>query len=368
MAVQGAERVPPPSRPALAVFGVLAFLLPLAIVAGYALPGPAALVAPAALEPVEDLIKVEGVPARAEGHLYLASLRLTSEPRLGQYLLARLQPDVQVVPRAEVQPTSLDPAESQRLSQQLLLESQRIAEVVALRKVGMAVELGDAKVLVVSTLPGTPAEVAMQAGDVIEAVDGETIQTTAELVSIVRGHLKGELLSLSVRRQGCPRMVTLPAAHGPLDTEGPVLGLVAVTQGLDGQAPLSIQIDSGRLAGGPAAGLMYALGIYNAVASEDITRGHKIAGSGTLRPNGEVGPVDAIALKARGAEEAGAEYFLAPAADAAAARAVAREMKVIPVRTFDEALSALADIGREDGPEMHVVPAGGDTTLACLPR
>lgn len=368
MAVQGSERVPPPSRPALVLFGMLVFLLPLTIVAGYALPGPAALVAPAALEPLEGLIKVDGASARPQGHLYLAALRLTSEPRLGQYLLARLQTDVQVVPRAEVQPASLDQAEYQRLSQQLLLESQRIAEVVALRKAGAEVEVGNAEVVVISTVPGTPAEMDMQAGDVIEAVDGETIHVAAELVSIVHSRLSGELLSVRVRRQGRRRVVSLPASHGPLDTEGPVLGLVVSTVGLDARGPVPIEIDSGRLSGGPAAGLMYALGIYNAVATEDITRGRRIAGSGTLRLNGDVGPVDGIALKAQAAEAAGVEYFLAPADHAAAASSVAREMKVIPVHTFDEALTALRHIGNEEGPEMHVVPAGGDTTLACLPR
>lgn len=368
MAVQGSERTPFPSRPALFVFGMLVFLLPLAIVAGYALPAPAALVAPAALEPVEGLIKVNGASSEPEGHFYLSTLRLTAEPRLGQYLLARLQSDVEVVPRSEVWSPLVDRAEFQQLSQQLLVESQFIAEVVALRKAGAEVKVGAAKVVVVSTLPGTPAELELRAGDVIEAVDGETISAAAELVSIARSHLSGELLSLRVRRQGRPRFATLPTQHGPLDTEGPVLGLVVMTTGLDYQAPISIEIDSGHLSGGPGAGLMYALGVYNALATEDITRGRRIAGSGTLRLSGKVGPVDGIALKAQAAEQGGAEYFLAPADNAAAARATAREMAVIPVHTFEEALAALSAIGSDEGPGMHAIPAGGDTTLACLPQ
>jgi len=354
------------ARPRYVLLGMAAFVLPLLIIASYVVPGPAALVAPAALEPVEGLIRVDGAtgtPA-ATGHLYLAALRVTSEPRLGQCLLARLQTDVELVPRDRVVAPGIDGAEFEQLSQRLLVESQRVAEVVALRRAGAQVRLEDAEVLVVSTIDGTPAGLELQPGDVIEAADGETVQTVAELVSIAYGRVAGEPVELRVRRNGRTRWVTLPASHGPLDTEGPVLGTVCVTSGFDYQAPVTVRIDSGPLAGGPAAGLMYALGVYNALCTEDITRGHRIAGTGTLRLSGAVGPVDGIRLKVQAAEAGGAEYFLVPADQAAAAQAAARQMKIIPVRTFQEALTALQQLNESDH-GFRVVPPAADTTLAC---
>jgi PDZ domain-containing protein len=364
MAVQGSVPGAPAARRAFIGLGVLVFLLPLGIIAGYVLPAPGALVAPAALEPVEGLITVGKATAEPAGHLYLATLRLNAEPCLGQYLLASLQSDVEVVPKSRVRPASLDAGEFQRLSQRLLSESLRIAEVVALRKAGARVSVEEAEVQVLATVPGTPADANLRPGDLIESVDGETIRAAAELVSIVHGRLSGEPVSLRIRRDGRVRTVTLPAMHGPLDAEGPVLGAVVASSGLQYKAPLAIEVDSGPLSGGPAAGLMYALGIYNALVTEDITRGYRIAGTGTLRLNGKVGSVDGIALKVRAAEEAGIDYFLAPTDNAPAARAAARDMEIIPVGSFDEALNALRQIDGPSEPGLQVVPARGDTTLA----
>jgi len=351
------------AQPRYIALGMVVFLLPLAIIAGYVAPGPAGLVAPAALEPLEELVRVDGATATPAGHLYLAALRVNGQPRLGQWLLARLQSDVERVPQERAMPAGLDGSDFEQLSQRLLTESQRIAEVVALRKAGAQVRVEDSEVQVLSTLPGTPAELELRPGDVIEAADGEAVQTVAELVSIVYGRLAGEPVDLRVRRNGRTRWVSLPAAHGPLDTEGPVLGTVCATTGFDYQAPVTIRIDSGPVAGGPAAGLMYALGVYNALCTEDITRGHRIAGAGTLRLSGAVGPVDGIRLKVQAAEAGGAEYFLTPADQAAAAQAAARKMEVIPVRTFDEALDALRRLSESDH-GFRVVPPASDTTLA----
>lgn len=353
------------ARPRYIALGTVVFLLPLAIIAGYVAPSPVALVAPAAIEPVEGLIRVNGATsATGEGHLYLTALRLAAQPRFGQYLLARLQTDVELVPRARVLPAGLDAAELEQFSHRLLVESQRIAEVVALREAGAQVRVEDAEVQVLRTLPGTPAEAELRPGDVIEAADGETVRTVAELVSIVYGHVAGEPVELRLRRAGRTRWVSLPALHGPLDTEGPVLGAVLVSTGFAYQAPVTIHIDSGPLAGGPSGGLMYALGVYNALVTEDITRGHRIAGSGTLRLSGSVGPVDGIRLKVQAAEAGGAEHFLAPADQAPAAQAAARKMQVIPVRTFQEALTALRQLGEGDHGQ-RIVPPAADTTLAC---
>lgn len=364
--MQISRREVPSTRSAVIILGVLLLLLPAAILAAYVLPSPAAIVVPVPVEPVDSLIRIEGTAYESQGGLYLTAVRVASEPRLGQYLLAQLQPNVQVVPKGEVVPPSLTREEFQRLSQRLLLESQTIAQIVALRKAGYDVKAGDSEVEVVSTVPGTPAAAQLLPGDVIESVNGQDVATTAEVVSIANAHLTGESVTLRVRRHYRTMTVAIPTLRGPVDTEGPVLGLVLMTTGLDFRAPISIKMEAGHIVGGPSAGLMYALGVYNALSTEDLTRGRRIAGTGTLRLDGTVGPVGAVRLKVRAAEEAGVEYFLVPAEDAAAARAAARQMQIIPVHSFEEALAALRQIGTDTGRSPRIVPAGGDTILAGL--
>ncbi|MDI7278197.1 MAG: PDZ domain-containing protein [Anaerolineae bacterium] len=353
-----------PGRTALTMLGLAIIVLPLTVGASYLLPSPAALVTPGPVEPVDALITVEGHSYEPQGRLYLTTLRLTLEPRLGHYLLAQLHSEALTVPKGEILPAGLSREEFCKLSQRLLAESQIIAQTVALRQAGYEVRLGDSRVEVVATIPGTLAEGRLQPGDVIEAIDGERLATTAELVSIVQARVNGEPLTLRVRRGRETTAVTLRALRGPLDTEGPVLGAVTVTAGLDCRAPLSIKVEAGPMAGGPSAGLMYALGIYNALAADDITRGHRIAGAGTLRLNGTVGPVGGVPLKVRAAEDAGAEYFLVAVEDEAPARAAAHEIEIVPVHTFREALDALKELDADPGRHQRVVPAGGDTTLA----
>ncbi len=365
--MQSVERGAHPARSALALLGLLFFILPLSVAGGYLLPSPVALVIPAPVEPVDALIKVDGTSYESQGHLYLTGVRLTLDPRLGQYLLAQLQTDVEVVPKSEVLPPTLSREEFLRLSQRLLEESLKISQVVALRQAGYDVRLGTAFVEVVGTIPGSAAAQLLQPEDIIEAADGEPITTAAELVSIVQGRISGEPVTLRLRRKARELTVTLPAMRGPLDTEGPVLGAIAVTKGFDSRMPVNVTLDPAPTAGGPSAGLMYALGIYNAVVTEDITRGHRVAGTGTLRLNGTVGPVAAVRLKVQAAEDAGAEYFLVPVEDAAVAKAAARDIKILAVHNFKEALTALRQAGSEPGGNMRVAPSSGDTILASAP-
>ena len=92
---------------------------------------------------------------------------------------------------------------------------------------------------------------------------------------------------------------------------------------------------------GPSAGLMLALAVVDAAMPGELGGSHRIAGSGQIAPDGRVEAVSAIELKVLAAERDGADVFLAPRANAAAAFYAARRLRVIPVDTFDDAMDAL---------------------------
>ena len=260
----------------------------------------------------------------------------------------------------------LSAEEQLQLSQRLLRESCAIAEVVALRQANRDIKLSDPCVQVVRILPGSPALDLLRPGDIIESAGGQRVQTAAELVSIVAERLQGEGLTLRLRRGRRYETVTVPVVPGPLDADGPVLGVMVTTSGFDYRSPVDITVDPGPIAGGTSGGLMYALGIYNALVTEDITRGRRIAGTGSLRLNGDVGTVAGVALKVRAAEDAAAEVFLVPEDNEAAARAAAGSIKVIPVSNFRQALAAIRQLD-SSGSNQRTVPASRDTTLAWMP-
>ena len=55
--------------------------------------------------------------------------------------------------------------------------------------------------------------------------------------------------------------------------------------------------------GGPSAGFMFSLEIYNQLTEDDLTRGYNIAGTGTIAPNGKVGEIGGIHQKVIAADK-----------------------------------------------------------------
>jgi PDZ domain-containing protein len=82
--------------------------------------------------------------------------------------------------------------------------------------------------------------------------------------------------------------------------------------------------------------------LYDLLTPGDLTAGRTIAGTGTLGPDGEVGPIGGIADKVVAAERVGATVFLVPAKNMAELDGVdTGDMRLIRVATFDDAVDAL---------------------------
>ncbi len=108
--------------------------------------------------------------------------------------------------------------------------------------------------------------------------------------------------------------------------------------------PIPVKIDAGGV-GGPSAGLAFALEVLQ-LLGKNVVHGHKIAATGTIDVDGNVGPIGGIKQKTIGARRAGVDAFLVPAGENARdARKVADGLKIIPVKTFQQALHALATLG-----------------------
>jgi PDZ domain-containing protein len=90
---------------------------------------------------------------------------------------------------------------------------------------------------------------------------------------------------------------------------------------------------------------MFALGIVDKLTPGNLTGGKFVAGTGTITDDGKVGPIGGIEMKTVGARDKGAQYFLTPKDNcAAAARDVPEGLTLVKVDTIDDAMSALKDI------------------------
>lgn len=99
---------------------------------------------------------------------------------------------------------------------------------------------------------------------------------------------------------------------------------------------------------GPSAGLLQTLHIYNMLQEDDITKGYKIAGTGTISASGNVGEIGGIAQKVITAYKNGCNVFLCPKANEEEGYSqyskLKTNMKFIVISTFDEALEALLNL------------------------
>ena len=112
--------------------------------------------------------------------------------------------------------------------------------------------------------------------------------------------------------------------------------------------PFPITISSGDI-GGPSAGLMWALGLYDLLTPGDLTGGRTIAGTGQIEPDGTIDPIGGVQQKIAAARAAGATVFLLPRRNLADAREVARGLPLVPVDRFQDALAYLQSGAGESG-------------------
>lgn len=102
--------------------------------------------------------------------------------------------------------------------------------------------------------------------------------------------------------------------------------------------------------GGPSGGLLQTLALYDSLIEEDITKGKKIAGTGTINSDGIVGSIGGIQQKIYTAYADKIDVFLCPKENYEEALIAYNKlpkdckMKLFSVNTFYEALEVLANV------------------------
>jgi PDZ domain-containing protein len=316
---------------------------------------PYVLISPGRATAVDGAVTIDGAPTfEHDGEvLYLTVQVSTSRPNLFRMLSAWLDDDTEIVDEQDVL-GGRTRAEDARLNRLEMANSQMVAKTVALERLGYTVTATGTGVAVVAITPGSPADGTLRTGDVITAVDGQAITLSDELGPAIRSHAPGEPVTLTVERGDDERAVevgTRAAPDGPCEGKAQ-LGIVGRTRDEKFDYPVDVTIDTGRV-GGPSAGLAFTLTIIDELTPGDLTGGRPVAVTGTIEPDGRVGPIGGVAQKAVAAKDAGARLFIVPGDELRDAREHAGGMKVVGVATLDEALRAL----RRDGGEVDVPPA-----------
>jgi len=258
-----------------------------------------------------------------------------------QLLAARFDPERQLLPLTRVYPQGVDrqvhlARERERFDRQF-----DVAAAIGAEAAGVPLEVITA-VVIIEVDPSGPAGGVLAPGDVVLTVDGDPVTSGAALAERVRSSPAEVPLTLRVLHGGSERelQVTPRSPGGP--SEPPRIGVIVQTAVDELVLPIDIALTPGVRIGGPSAGLMIGLTVYDLLADEDLLRGRRVAGTGTLDVDGVVGGVGGVPEKTLAAIAAGYDVLLVPEADTAATQRLADgRITVIGVRTLDDAIDRL---------------------------
>ena len=240
-----------------------------------------------------------------------------------------------VVPAEELFPTGVSSTQVDHENAAEMADSQQEAIAVALRALGEKVP----QVVSISDLPkGSQSIGVLRAGDVLVSIDGKTVTTPDAVRAAVRSHKPGENVAFTVRRDGTVKALTVRTAS----SQGQTVVGVFLRTGFS--FPIKVSINAGNV-GGPSAGMMFALAVYDKLTPGALTGGIQIAGTGTIDSAGAVGPIGGIQQKLVGAQRGGADWFLAPAENCnEVVGHIPDGLQVVKVATFAQARDAVKAI------------------------
>jgi Lon-like protease len=335
------HRVAPAARAGRAVAAGPLLLVLLALPA-MLLPTNQGLEAPGLALAVEPMIEVPPEHFhQPAGSFILTSVLQQAPIILGEQAYARLDGRVRIMPAEQIVPANTTLQEQARQGYQMMDESTVTASVVALHLAGFPAQAEGKGARVDSVLPNSPSRQLLAAGDVITSVAGSPVRTTSDLTRLVAAQPAGGTVRLEFLREGQPMTVEAPLMSPAALGGPPRLGIAIESAGMTYSLPFPVKIVPQKIVGGPSAGLMFTLTLYNLLTPGDLTGGRKIAGTGTISLDGTVGPIGGVEQKVAAAELAGAEYFLSPPENYAAAAGAAHKIKVVEVATAEQAIEFL---------------------------
>jgi PDZ domain-containing protein len=270
----------------------------------------------------------------APGALEMTTVRYYQVTPL-QAVAVWLEPDWTIQSQSDLYPTGDVALENQRSLSQMDQSKIDAASVVLRRLTDYPKDHGTGA-LVEATVPNCPADGRLFPGDVITAIDDETVHGAQDVRRILGDAQAGKPLSFTLDVDGTVEHATFTREPCGEKRHELLVGFSSLDA-----FPFPISISSGDV-GGPSAGLMWALGLYELMTPGDLLAGRSVAGTGTIDLHGRVGPIGGIGDKVVAAEKAGAQIFLAPARNKPELEGVdTGDMQVIYVARFADALNAL---------------------------
>lgn len=298
-----------------------------------------------------DTIVVVEDGYESEGSMHLLTVTGSTATPIS-YLLSKIMPFHEVRPLEQVRRDGESDEEYMRRQLHMMEDSQLNSTIVAYKAAKADIEIINGGVYVVATVKDMPAAKVLKPGDIIKRVDDIVVEVADDLVNYVATKKAGEVIQIERVRNGQAKVEEIEIIPFPDDEEKVGIGIQLTTH-IELEVDPEVNFSSGRI-GGPSAGLMFALTIYDQLVEEDLTRGKKIAGTGRIDSEGNVHPVGGVDKKVVAADREGSSVFFVPYEQGKensnyevaleAAKKIKTKMDIVPVDTFEEALQYLKNL------------------------
>ena len=329
-------------------FRTLAYLLCVALLVYVSvyMPTPYTIERPGSADEIKPMVRVSGADPEENGSFMMTTVSVTYA-NLALLGLSLLDHDADIGKRN----TDQDDDEYRITQEYYMNSSQSSAVAAAYREAGVPFDVETQYVFITTVPDRDPQQKEFVAGDKIIRVDGKKVSTLDGLRGLLETYSAGDTVNVTLERGGVSmeqsvKLVDIPGEDG---TVRPGFGVsTGEVMRIDPDDPADeVEFTQTRV-GGPSAGLMFTLEIYNQLTPGDLTRGHRIAGTGTIKSDGTVGEIGGVQHKIVAAERRGADLFFVPAANYEAAEKKVQEtdsvMTLVSVDTLQDALDYIDDM------------------------
>ncbi|AEB73011.1 SepM family pheromone-processing serine protease [Lentilactobacillus buchneri] len=330
------------------------FAILLFVAIGFLWPLPKYIEGPGDAANLSKIVNIQGHPDRQKGQFMLMSVSI-SQARPFTYLYAKLSPYYSIEPEEDVT-GGQDMKEYSKVQQIYMDGSINSAIYTAYHQAHKAVKIKYSGIYVMSLMKNSNFKNKLKVGDVVVALDGHHFKSSLGFIKYVKQQKYGQKLTVTYKRHGKLHQATAPL--GMIAKHRAGIG-ITLTDDVQVKPKIPIKVHPGQV-GGPSGGLMFALQIYSQLTNKNLRHGQKVAGTGTVDGLGNVGEIGGIDKKVITAKKHDAKIFLAPYVKPtktilkyeeghqtnyqlakATAKKYAPSMKVIPVKTFAQAVSIL---------------------------
>jgi PDZ domain-containing protein len=221
-------------------------------------------------------------------------------------------------------------------------DANEIASAIALQKVGLGKGVLYDGVLVAGIVNGSPAQGVLEAGDIIDSMNGTPLTKVEDLLEYMNTKVEpGDRVTVEVRRNNGVLKLDVKTIAAEDDATRAVMG-VSVQNKVKLDNPRKVFFTKYTAhAGGPSHGAMLTLAFIDQLTPGGVTNGHRVAGTGTIEMDGSIGMVGGIPQKAYAVSRTEADVFFVPAEAAEAAAKAAPTLNIVAVSHIDEVLDWL---------------------------